>query len=611
MEDKMNNQWQFPINAQRGQSEGLNIHGINFFDDDPLLHLARENIQNSLDAANEDLNNPVEIKFTYKEIPVDQIPGYRGLEDAFKRCLNNEDQSDDDNNFFAQAKQLLQDGNIPVLTISDFNTKGLKGIKDDTEDWHRLVTKSGASNKNVGAGGAYGIGKNAPFACSILNTVFYSTINEHNEKGFQGVAKLASHKNKEKEETRGTGYFRNAEDGAPIKDLSYLKSFSQRMQIGTDIHIIGFKYQESWKDKVIKAVLDNFFVAISEGKVEITVEKENINKANLETLVKRYISDDKDLYTDEFLEAFMRKNENKYFFETIKLENIEGEIDLYIKEGDKNKSSRTVSRFRDFGMKIDELKGFPQRYYFSGVMVAKGKKLNDFLRKTEPPTHHKWVPELYKKDPEYANRVLTEIRRKIKDFVKQLSKKDLKNTVDIDGLADFLPDLSAIDKPFDELNETDPGNALPKSINIKEKKKNHRKTTLKKNLPVKRKNRKTEFQGKEKKQRQEKNFGSKSSLLKIDRIRARMNKEPGNYLITIYPNNNGKGYVDVKVVGEDTKTYNDSFNEVILKEENVPVKFNEKGQIGPLIFEKNTPISLEVSMKDKIRHSLEVTVYEN
>ena len=54
-----------------------------------------------------------------------------------------------------------------ILRISDFNTSGLLGSKEEINtDWTNLTKSSGASDKKGTAGGSYGIGKYAPFACS-------------------------------------------------------------------------------------------------------------------------------------------------------------------------------------------------------------------------------------------------------------------------------------------------------------------------------------------------------------------------------------------------------------------------------------------------------------
>ena len=80
--------------------------------------------------------------------------------------------------FFKNAYEKISAETVSILRISDFKTKGLTGSKDTNDintDWMRLTKSSGSSDKKGPAGGSFGIGKFAPFACSDFSTVFYNT----------------------------------------------------------------------------------------------------------------------------------------------------------------------------------------------------------------------------------------------------------------------------------------------------------------------------------------------------------------------------------------------------------------------------------------------------
>ena len=115
-------------------------------------------------------------------------------------------------NFLNQAIKVCQKDTIRILRISDFNTTGLPGSKEyKSSPWQNLVKSSGVSDKNGTSGGSYGIGKSAPFACSDLRTVYYSTLDNEGIRAYQGVANLVSFKSKDRflrkgEVTQGTGY---------------------------------------------------------------------------------------------------------------------------------------------------------------------------------------------------------------------------------------------------------------------------------------------------------------------------------------------------------------------------------------------------------------------
>ena len=88
--------------------------------------------------------------------------------------------------YTAAFGKIVENDETVVLRISDFNTSGLLGSREEINtDWTNLTKSSGASDKKGTAGGSYGIGKYAPFACSDYATVFYSTYDINNEEAYQ------------------------------------------------------------------------------------------------------------------------------------------------------------------------------------------------------------------------------------------------------------------------------------------------------------------------------------------------------------------------------------------------------------------------------------------
>lgn len=593
----MTNGWDFPLNTGHGQSEGLNIHGIDFFRAKFFEHLAREIIQNSLDAKNKNVQGPVLVKFNHFILDSNDLPGKDQLEKVFQIC-SEEDISTKDKKFFDKGRNILTQNKIDVLKVSDYNTTGLRGVKENKEEWQRLITKGGDSKKSSGSGGSYGIGKNAPFACSLLHTVYYSTFNINNEKGFQGVSKLASH-HTDKGETRGTGYYRNKETFAPIMDLTQLNELFHRNEYGTDVFVVGLKNPKEWKERVIKAVLDNFFVAIHEGKLEVEVESLRICKESLSELIVEYIEEDRKLITNEFYQALLQ--------EPVSIDFEGGKLELYLKE-DPN-YNRRVAMVRDLGMKIYHLDRFPTGLYFSGVMIARGNDLNEFLRQTEPPTHDDWKPDLHE-DEKMAEKKLKSLRSTIRDQVKKLIKIDESENVELEGLNDLLPDLTNEGNPFDDTDKSDNISDRPKKVEIKLGKK--RKISIGDiNQPKKRRKKRKDLDNGKRRERSGKNGKNNSNLVKINRIRSRETQEEGTYKVSIYSDNNGSGYVQVKIVGEDARSYFEPLQKVIELDTNKSLLIREDGKIGPLNFEKENPKHLLISLQEDIRSSLEVSVHED
>lgn len=177
--------WHFPPTGG-GRVDRFNDPGIAHFDGNPLVSLARETIQNSLDARAG--SNAVMVSFEIEKIARRDALGRDELVAAVQACLDEIAGDDDDDKArvaLDHALQLLQRDSLPYLRVSDRNTTGLRH-----GHWKALVKWQGASVKETrSAGGSHGIGKYAPFAVSPLRTVFYWTRFEQDNESrelFQG-----------------------------------------------------------------------------------------------------------------------------------------------------------------------------------------------------------------------------------------------------------------------------------------------------------------------------------------------------------------------------------------------------------------------------------------
>ena len=138
--------WNFPSNNY-GQIFGIADSGVETFKGTPIKSLAREICQNSLDAALEN-GEPTRIEFKTFEIDPHKIPDYSNLEDALKRALDfwSQQQSTKAKTFFKQALDVIHKSTITCLRISDFNTSGLVGSREEyNSPWCNLTKSSGAS----------------------------------------------------------------------------------------------------------------------------------------------------------------------------------------------------------------------------------------------------------------------------------------------------------------------------------------------------------------------------------------------------------------------------------------------------------------------------------
>jgi hypothetical protein len=163
------------LNNEANEDEGLGDAGIETYRDEPYAGTAREIGQNSRDAWTAP---PVRVSFDVIDVTFDQIPDLDKLRTTVHACLKKAQEASDEKEiaFFEQAKHVLETGPLKVLKISDSNTTGLTGPDVSGTAFHSLVKSSGVSKKASNtSGGSFGIGKNAAFAISYLQTVFYST----------------------------------------------------------------------------------------------------------------------------------------------------------------------------------------------------------------------------------------------------------------------------------------------------------------------------------------------------------------------------------------------------------------------------------------------------
>lgn len=154
--------------------------------------LVRELIQNSLDAL-DDQNYPVKIVFEPGEVDVNEIPDWSTLKSIFKSSKKYNKKAWP--GAFEVMSKYFDSKKINFLKLTDLNTVGLskKQNGDEVSSWEACVLADSQSVKANGASrGSFGIGKNAAFAMSDINTVLYDTISVDGSF-FGGVSKLGGH----------------------------------------------------------------------------------------------------------------------------------------------------------------------------------------------------------------------------------------------------------------------------------------------------------------------------------------------------------------------------------------------------------------------------------
>lgn len=438
-------QWRFPSN-DHGENKGINDSGVATFRGTPLKSLAREICQNSLDAARE---KTVRVDFNVFSIPTNTVPGMDVLKDVFERCLNfwGMQKAITTKEFYTNAIEVAKKDECAFLRISDYNTIGLTGTKGEINtNWTNLTKSSGASDKKGTAGGSYGIGKYAPFACSDFSTVFYSTYNEDEEIAYQGVSRLVTFKREDDETTQGIGYYGNEKNTPVFEQFSIEPGFERLSgEFGTDIYIAGYKFANGdWQKDIIVSILDGFLGAIWNEKLVINVGDKEVSKDTLQDLFEIYIDDLTD-YTEYYYKVLV-SNETKWIEEDfmglglIKFGVLVGEQD----------APRRVAMIRQTGMKIMDKDHLPGHAPCVGIMFIEGDKINEKLRVMENPEHTLWQPDRAK-NPIAAKELLKALNRFIKETIEKFVSSGGGDEIDAVGVGNFLPDIS--DDPKDKAKE--------------------------------------------------------------------------------------------------------------------------------------------------------------
>ena len=437
--------WSFPSN-NGGDVNGISNAGIETFQGTRLKSLAREICQNSLDAI-VDSKKPVIVEFSSFSLKVDEVPDINSLVDAFKRsksfwlCQNSKKATD----FFDEAIKLLETGTIPFLRVSDYNTSGLVGSHEEyNSPWCNLTKGTGISDKAGSAGGSFGIGKFAPYACSIFRTVFYSTCDIDGVCASQGISRITSFRLDDGQITTGVGYY-GQNGNKPIYNQMHLDgSFTRNVdQTGTDIYISGFKSESDWKNDIIASIIDGFLFAIFTGKLVVKVDDIIISSKTLPSIVseyKEYFTENADKYY-EIITTVDKPIEHNF--------NNMGVVKLWLDI--KPEMHRKIAMVRQTGMKIMDRGGISANIPFAGLLYIEGDGINNFLRTLENPQHTKWEPERYM-NRHYAQNIIRQLIDFIKEELDKLKQND--DTYEIDpSVGEYLPDEAEDDSNQNETTE--------------------------------------------------------------------------------------------------------------------------------------------------------------
>lgn len=436
--------WNFPSN-QGGQIKGVADAGIENFNGTELSSLARENCQNSLDAALDDTNPQVLVEFERCFIHDTQIPGIAEYRQILKKCKTfwNTSKSEKAKTFLKDAVSHANHDKGFMLRISDYNTTGLSDPYSNPDDpssfnfdgWNALIKIDGGANKGDDKAGAFGIGKSAPFSNSYYRLVFYRTLNQKHECAAQGISRLMSYPDGIAM-TSGVGYYGNPEGNNPVESIPELDALNNRTEIGTDVFVYGFKAASDWDTEITTALLENFLMSFYHDQLRAKVQGREINANTLGNHMLR-AHNERPGETKGTYGNYLALTRTEGVYNYTKDFHGLGTLELRILVDPNEKLDRKVLIVRKAGMKLFRLGNISKLVPFTGILELKGKALNSYFRTMETVAHDNWEPGRHA-DPKQAKAYYEEIKDWIRTIVSELAEHASDDEMDVEGLGGVL-----------------------------------------------------------------------------------------------------------------------------------------------------------------------------
>lgn len=411
-----------------GSSDGFTASGIAAFDDLRPAAVIRELIQNSLDAARLVETRPAIVRFRLSEAKLSSIPGIKSYMNALKRAFQT--QKELAGGQLARQAELVKERISTTLCEDRVNVLSIldNGIGLDERRMTALLS-DGLSVKGKGATGTYGNGHSTAIPASDLRYVLYGGITANGRRIAAGHAVLASHRMKDEKHPRSAhGYFIREFNAGPGKLYNFATSDqipqlirSELDQIqhysghGTVVSITAFNnFMEDDKqlwDMVSLAASANFFVAITEGELEVQLEDVRKGKhVERRTLDQNNLAEILELHRENrrargFLSGVKAFEAYSIYRDTLPslVTTSQGLIDIRI--ADNPSGVPRVDLCRNGMWITSEMPSFQGKFAdrtpFHAVLSLKsedGGRLHDLVRTAEGPLHDKLVAKRLEDD---------------------------------------------------------------------------------------------------------------------------------------------------------------------------------------------------------------------
>lgn len=636
---KDNFQWNF---SDLGSADkvGVNESGIGIFKRQPYKGLAKEILQNVTDAKNPLLPDdaPVKAKFEFIYVELDDIPGYARLNDVIHKCSEYYPDGDDGEKLKgirdAADKYLAGNGKVPVLKISDYNTTGLRGVKEEKgSNWTGLVRERSATNKSNGSSGAFGVGKFAPYNFTSVRTVLYSTKTINDEYAFQGKAILTTFKEEGKNK-QNIGLFADmeSENFDAVFNVDDIAPVFLRTEPGTDIYVLGFEKEDDWVEQSAISVIEYFFYSIYRGRLEVEIQDGekgvSITKDNLGDMIMFYddyckthmAGDTTFRFTAPSYWKLLKDSRHKFIKKPFEYGGRSmGNYELYLLTGD-DITEKKVLEMRQAGMKIREDNSFRIQMNFTAIFIATGEgaysqepkdNISSFLRKCENQAHDDWAADEYKEEKTKAKGIINKVHSIILDAVKAEMPDFGDESVDAFGLSEFLPNEETDDDQKEEKAFSD---FRPLTFEIQSVKTGKRRRqadiSMRKNGESKHKS------GKDKKKRKYPKYSDnkhgtgmgKASEVLISSIKTPFDKVSGEYQVSFILDEDVENLVlGIKIGSDDDNLSRAEISNASMDGKKLAIK-NGMIEVGGL-FTAGEKKVLKVRLDEKTRKTLEVRAY--
>ena len=384
--------------------------------------LVRENIQNSLDAKLQGCEAPVEVVISIGEMNAADVPGVAEVK-AHINAL--EGQNSYTRETIDHMRKEMERSTVSYISFEDKNTKGLTGAAHgencgENDTWGAYAYKKGvhhivedAELENL-RGGSHGVGKIACNAASDLYMMFFANCDAQGNQHIGGTTQLIEHEF-HGVKYRATGYFTDLAGDAYIPFENHFSPVFQKNTRGLKIIIPFLRKQYHGEVPIIRAVCDNFFVAILENKLVVKVNDLEINKETIGNIVgdgSIYEEQDRfemrNCFTPLYLQSYIERGPvNITIPDLEKMHHFK----LYLQYDASIKRAR-IAIVRGIGMKIEDkkIKSYVNSP-FNGVLIPMTPDEDQFLKSLENESHtelsctHFKDPKLLKNAKRFINNI--------------------------------------------------------------------------------------------------------------------------------------------------------------------------------------------------------------